>query len=122
MVEAGFAEQHFGAWQGLTYDAVHKETGEAAWRTPSTIQPPGGESYETVVSRVAGAMERIGLELSNRDVVVVAHAGSIRAALAKALGLTPDRALALSIDPLSVTSFAHHGGDAWSVDFVNRLP
>jgi alpha-ribazole phosphatase len=122
VVEPGFAEQHFGVWQGLTYDAVRVETGDDAWRTPSKIQPPGGESFDTVVARVAGALDRVGATFSGSEIVVVAHAGSIRAALAKTLDLAPDRALAISIDHLSVTAFAHHGDGAWSVEFVNRLP
>ncbi len=121
VVESGFAEQHFGDWQGFTYDAVRAETGNDAWRTPSQIQPPGGESFETVVGRVASTIERVGATFSGGEIVAVAHAGPIRAALATALDLTPDRALALSIDPLSMTAFARHGDGAWRVEFVNRL-
>ncbi len=122
IVEPGFAEQHFGVWQGLTYDAVRAETGDEAWRTPSLLQPPGGERYATVFARVASAIERVGAAFSGGDIVVVAHAGSIRAALAKALDLNLDRALSISVAPLSLTSFAQYGDDAWSVGFVNRLP
>jgi len=122
LVEPGFAEQHFGVWQGRTYDEVRAETGDEAWRIPSLLQPPGGERYDTVFARVASAIEQVGAACSGGDIVVVAHAGSIRAALAKALDLNLDRALSISVAPLSLTSIAQYGEDAWSVGFVNRLP
>lgn len=121
IVEPGMAEQHFGEWQGMTYDAVRAETGEAAWRTPSTIQPPGGERYDELYARVSQAVDRIGASHGGSDIVVVGHAGSIRAALAKALDLDLDRALSLSIAPLSLTCMTQHDERAWSVQFVNRL-
>lgn len=121
IVEAGFAEQHFGIWQGMTYDAVRAETGEKAWRTPSTLQPPGGERYEELYARVCAAIDRFCTSHEGADIVVVGHAGSIRAALAKALDLHLDRALAISVAPLSMTCLAHYGDDAWSVEYVNRL-
>lgn len=121
IVEPGFAEQHFGRWQGMTYDAVQAETGAAAWRTPSTIQPPGGERYDALYARVSETVDRVGASCSGGDIVVVGHAGSIRAALAKALDLNLDRALSLSVAPLSLTSMTCHGEGSWSVQFVNRL-
>lgn len=121
IVEPGFAEQHFGIWQGMTYDAVRAETGAAAWRTPSTIQPPDGERYDELYARVSDAVDRIGAAHGGGDIVVVGHAGSIRAALAKALDLHLDRALTLSVAPLSLTCMTQHDENAWSVQFVNRL-
>ena len=122
IVEPGFAEQHFGLWQGRTYDEVRAETGDDAWQTPSLLQPPSGERYDTVFARVVGAIERVGAAHAGGDIAVVAHAGSIRAALAKALDLNLDRALSISVATLSLTSIAQYGDDAWSVGFVNRLP
>jgi len=122
LVEPGFAEQHFGVWQGRTYDEVRAETGDDAWKTPSLLQPPDGERYDTVFARVAEAIVRVGAVHSGGDIVVVGHAGSIRAALAKALDLNLDRALSISVATLSLTSIAQYGDDAWSVGFVNRLP
>jgi len=54
------------------------------------------------------------------DVIVVAHAGTIRAALALALELSPDRALSFVIDPLSLTRLDRLD-DGWRVVTVNRI-
>jgi alpha-ribazole phosphatase len=52
--------------------------------------------------------------------VVVAHAGTIRAALALALELRPERGLAFVVDPLSVTRIDRLISDAGEIGY--RLP
>jgi alpha-ribazole phosphatase len=56
----------------------------------------------------------------------VIHGGSIRAAAALALDLTPAAALRLRVDHWSLTRLDHHatadGSGSWSVGCVNRLP
>ena len=79
------------------------------------MRPPGGESFIDMLARVGAAIDRI----EGPEILVVAHAGPIRAALAKALDLTPAGALSLCIDPLSLTCLVRHS-DAWLVEFVNR--
>lgn len=54
-------------------------------------------------------------------VTVVAHAGTVRAALALALGSVAP-ALAFAIAPLSVTRVTALPGGAWSVGAVNWRP
>ena len=76
-----------------------------------------------VVSRVAGAVRRIGAAEAGRDIVVVAHGGSIRAALAHALSINAERALGFAIDNCSLTRLDHFpSDDAWRVSAVNYLP
>ena len=123
--EPAFFEQHFGAWQGLTYaELADLRNGQdhRFWHAPATETPPGGESFAAVVERVASAMERIGRAEAGRDIVVVAHGGSIRAALAHALGIEPERALGFAIDNCSLTRLDHFAlENAWRVGAVNRL-
>lgn len=128
VVERGLAEQRFGDWEGLSHDAAAARFPEEArrfWTAPATERPPGGESFAEVMARVAGALDRLTAAYAGRDIVAVIHAGSVRAALAAALDLSPDAALRLRIDPLSLTRLDHHGssdgGHAWSVGTVNAL-
>lgn len=109
--EFAFAEQDFGAWEGQLYEHIDTD-----WSSPATLRPPGGESFTDVVTRVHEAIERI----EGPDILVVAHAGPIRAAVAKALDLAPEKALAVQVQPLSLTCLVRHG-HGWSIDFVNRL-
>ena len=76
-------------------------------------------------NRVRGAIERINVEHAGKDVIAVAHGGTIKAAIGLALGGQPERGLAFTIDNCSVTrldylaSSAHSG---WRVPMVNQQP
>jgi broad specificity phosphatase PhoE len=128
LVEPDFNEQHLGQWQGRTYAEIDADGGarlHPTWIAPADVAPPGGESFAAVQSRVAAAITRLTPQLRGRDVVVVAHGGTIRAALAMALDLDPARALAFSVDHVSLTRIDHideQGAAAWRLAYVNRLP
>jgi len=110
LVEPDLAEQHFGDWQGLTLAELGARRAGALhrfWLAPAHEAPPGGESFEGVVVRVAAAVERLTAAHRGRDIVAIAHGGSIRAALAVALELPPERALAFAIDNCSLTRLDH---------------
>ena len=92
-------EQNFGAWEGKTYDSVELEE---FWRNPALAAPPEGESFAEVCDRVGSEVAQIN-ETGESEIVAVAHAGSIRAALALALSLPPGQALAFEVAPLSLT-------------------
>jgi broad specificity phosphatase PhoE len=127
IIASELAEQHFGDWQGLTYEELEAVRGyQRFWHAPASERPPGGESFEDVVARVARAIERITAEHAGRDIVAVVHGGTIRAALALALGVEPERALGFSIDTCSVTRMDHLAGGtqgaAWRIVAVNQHP
>ncbi len=130
IVEPDLAEQHFGAWQGMTWDeirAAHEEASQEFWKDPTGNAPPGGESFAHVVARAGAVIKRLTTANSGRDMVCVAHAGSIRAALALALDLDPWKGLAVQIDNLSLTRVEHvperldmGHASAWRVVTVNQ--
>jgi len=127
-IEPAFAEQHFGDWQGLTWDEVASDGQAAAfWADPGRGVPPGGENFAEQIARVGRAVGRIGPEHAGGDVVVVAHAGTIRAALAGALGLEAASALSIQIETLSLSRIDQilasgpRRGGGWRVACVNRL-
>jgi broad specificity phosphatase PhoE len=122
--EPGLAEQHLGEWQGLPHDALAAKLRHPAhpfWPHAAEEEPPGGESFAAVTARVGEVLDRLAEAHAGEDVVVVAHGGSIRAAIAYALGLTGHQALAFSIRNLGVTRLERHGRD-WRVSAVNEEP
>ncbi|AWJ84382.1 phosphoglycerate mutase [Azospirillum sp. TSH58] len=128
LVERALAEQDFGRWEGLSHDAVadlHPEEARRFWSDPATEAAPDGESFAAVMERVAGAVARLTDLYAGRDIVAVIHGGSIRAALALALDLTPRAALRLAVAPLSLSRIDHYGsgeeGGSWSVTALNAL-
>jgi alpha-ribazole phosphatase len=117
--DCAFAEQDFGRWTGRTHEDIRRDS-EAAyddfWRAPATNRPPEGESFVEQIARVRDGVAA----LPAGDVIVVAHAGTIRAALAAALDTAPDRALSFVIDPLSLTRLDRLD-NGWRVVAVNRI-
>ena len=126
--EVAFAEQHLGEWQGLNRAAFFAsrpiEVG-SYWFAPIDDPAPGGESFMDLYNRVRGAIERINIEHAGKDVIAVAHGGTIKAAIGLALGDQPEKGLAFTIDNCSVTRLdhlasAHHCG--WRIPMVNQQP
>ena len=128
-------EQSFGDWQGLSHaelDALRDGAWHRFWLTPAEERPPGGESFVDLMARVGEAISRLNQAHGGRHIVAVAHGGTIRAALAQALGLHPERALAFEIANCSLTRIDHivgspgsHDpdvGEAWRVGLVNADP
>lgn len=66
-------------------------------------------------------LERLAATRPGGDVVIVAHDGSISAALAYAMGITPHQALPFSIRNLGLTRLEKTGAD-WRVAAVNEEP
>jgi alpha-ribazole phosphatase len=121
-VEPGFAEQHFGEWEGRPSADVWAEIRDAEKSWPADIQPPGGESFSQVAARVKSAALTWSEKFSGRPVVAVLHSGSIRSFLSTAMGDAPVEALSYAVDTLSVTRCDYFGPESWRVGFVNRLP
>ena len=124
--ERDLAEQHLGDWQGLDRAAfVAGLAPGSAWFAPADERAPNGESFADVVARVHGAVERLNQRWSGRDIVAVAHGGTVKAALAIALGLQPEGGLAFAIDNCSLTRLDHLQGEGWAgwrVAATNQRP
>jgi broad specificity phosphatase PhoE len=123
-VEPDLAEQDLGEWQGLSHERfaeLLRHPPHPFWPHAADEKPPGGEAFADVVARVGPVLERLVAETPNGDIVIIAHGGSIRAAIAHAMGLTPHQALAFSIKNLSLTRLERHGSD-WRVAAVNEEP
>jgi broad specificity phosphatase PhoE len=129
VVERDLVEQHFGEWQGVKYAELAARRGDdwkRFWLAPADETPPGGESFAALVARAAGAIRRLSERYAGRDNIAVTHGGTIRAALALALDLAPEAALAFSIDNLSLTRLDHFpeagASQGWRIATVNQPP
>jgi broad specificity phosphatase PhoE len=121
-IEPDLAEQALGEWQGIPHEALTarlREPPHPFWPHAAAERPPGGESLDDVRARVGPVIER--LANAGGDHVVIAHGGTIRAALAHALDLDAHRALMFSVKNLSLTTLERHGVQ-WRVVAVNEEP
>lgn len=115
-------EQDLGAWQGLPHEAFLdrlRHPPHPFWSIHWDERPPGGESFTDVVARVGPAIDNLVAENQGGDVVIVAHGGSIRAALAHAMGIGGQPVLAFSVKNLSLSRIEKVGPD-WRVAAVNE--
>jgi len=124
--EAAFAEQHLGQWQGMNRaEFIASRPVGSHWFADINEPAPGGESFMDLYRRTSRAIERINAEQAGRDVIAVAHGGTIKAAVGLALGGDPEKGLAFDIDNCSVTRldhFASEGRSVWRLPMVNQQP
>jgi broad specificity phosphatase PhoE len=91
----------------------------AHWRADSSFSPPGGESLETLSSRVAAACAELSQEAVGSTVVVVTHVSPIKAALAWALDVPVGIAWRMYVEEASVSRI-DIGADGPVVRWFNR--
>ncbi len=123
----GLNEHNFGAWHGQPQASV-------PWiedaRSYVRLRPPGGETYEELCQRVDEQLQTLEAAAAAADppgqsVLILAHAGTIRAALGRSLALPPFRCLSLAVDLLSVSEIVLYYDDRGevvcrSVQYINR--
>jgi broad specificity phosphatase PhoE len=92
IVDEGFREIHYGAWEGLTHAEILARYGDvrARWEIdPAVEKPPGGETGIEVGERALASLKRI-LETGNHDsFLIVSHKTVHRLILCAALGIDP---------------------------------
>ena len=102
-------EQDLGAWEGMD-PARMPDLGRLSPDALARHRPDGGESFDDMAARVIPVLQAL-----DRDTVIVAHAGTVRAALSMVVG---PAALSFAVAPLSLTVLQRAGAD-WAVQTVN---
>lgn len=121
-VEQRFREVGQGAWEGLTPDEIVQRdpAGYAAFHhDPVRNRPPGAEALDAFGKRVADALEELLSDCAGEHVLVVAHAGVIRAALGHVLQADPLAWYRVRVDNAALTRF-RRGPYGNKLEFHNR--
>jgi alpha-ribazole phosphatase len=121
-------EQDFGNWFGLSFDTLWQKIEPLPPHNWSLLaadtQPPGGEAFTEVMTRMRGFMEARVATGSCKPQIVFAHAGVIRAAVGAALDMDAQRALGFAVAPLSLTPLQYcdrpHLGGHWRLVSLNK--
>ncbi|HIF10068.1 MAG TPA: histidine phosphatase family protein [Sneathiellales bacterium] len=127
IIDPDLAEQDFGDWHGRSRQELEQEIDDLEphkfWIIPAEYEPPGGESFVTVMARVERAIQRHTAAHQGKTIVAVCHGGVINAAIGLALGLNSDQSLMFSVANLSTTRLDRlHGpglGGDWRMVFHN---
>ena len=92
-VDDRFKEIGFGAWEGLSPDDILARDINALkhfYKDPVRNRPEGAEPLETFSKRVWDAYEDVARKHVNEKVLIVGHAGVVRAISANILGMDLD--------------------------------
>ncbi|KUI23147.1 acid phosphatase [Mycobacterium sp. IS-1496] len=121
-VDEDLIETDFGAWEGLTFGEASQRDPElhGRWLRDTSVDPPGGESFDTVAHRVRRARNRIIADHGAATVLVVSHVTPIKTMLRLALNAGEGILYRLHLDlaSLSIAEFYPDGGS--SVRLVNQ--
>ena len=109
LIEPRFMEIGFGDWEGRSHDEIRQQDphGIANFlQDPVGCRPPGAEPLDRFVDRIRGAWQDLLLSFVGRHVLVVAHAGVIRAVTAEVLGMPFEHMFRLQVDNAAVNRVA----------------
>jgi len=117
-------EMAMGRWEGLTADQIRQREPDAFadWMARIGEFPfPEGESVPDLVARAGPAFDAIVAKASGSAIAIVAHGGTNRALLCRALGLPLARLLALGQDYGALTMLERRR-EAWALRRLNERP
>lgn len=104
--EVRFKEIGFGAWEGRTPDELRQSEPELLMRfyhDPITHRPEDAEESVAFIDRVVEAWQDLLREHTGRHVLVVAHAGVIRAIIGYVLEMPAANMFRLQIDNAAIS-------------------
>jgi alpha-ribazole phosphatase len=99
--DARLQELHFGDWEGQLFDDIEPTALQQWTDNFATAAPPNGETFVDLYERVGAFWQEL-LATEAEQVVIVTHAGVIRALLARVLNLPLENAFQFRIDAGSV--------------------
>ena len=117
-------EMAMGRWDGLTAAEIRAREPEAFvdWMARVGEFPfPEGESVPDLVRRAWPAFEAIVAAHAGASIAIVAHGGTNRALLCRALGLPLGRLLAFGQD-YGALSVLERAGEGWALRRLNERP
>lgn len=118
-VDQRLLEIDFGDWENRRFDAL--DPNQLRTWTEHFVErgPPNGESFNDVCRRAAAFWEELLSRPDAGQIVVVTHAGIIRALFVHVLQLPPAQAFRLAVDAGSVHKLRYEDGYVY-VDYINR--
>jgi broad specificity phosphatase PhoE len=123
-VRPELAELDFGEWEGRSWRSLapRQRRLHRAWLSdPWHVTPPGGESLRSLWRRVGRVWRDLQASLDGGATVVVAHGGSLRVLLCRALRLPPRALGRFWLRPGAVSCLAWDAGCAW-IEALNHDP
>ncbi|MGD1067109.1 MAG: histidine phosphatase family protein [Vulcanimicrobiaceae bacterium] len=122
-LDPAWREMQLGDWEGLTWEqilAANPDLVDMKEMTPRTYAARGGESFDDLCVRIAGAVAGVQAQTPpNGTALVATHAGVLHALLRVLLGEAESKALSVRFVPASLTRFTFEGA-RWQLDVLNE--
>jgi broad specificity phosphatase PhoE len=121
-VDADLIETDFGAWEGLTFSEASERDPQLhqRWLRDTSVQPPAGESFDSVAERIRRFQARVISEHPGETVLVVSHVTPIKTMLRMALDAGPGILYRLHLDLASLSIAEFYPDGLASVRLVNQ--
>ena len=133
IIENNLVEQSFGDWSGKKISEIwkvinkNKDKHNFSFISPE-FSPPNGESFLEQIKRVEIWLKKLKLK-AGQSILIITHAGTIRAILSHALQIKPDFAIGLEVthqscsvlEMLSKKDNKHKGGQFRLLSFNNVI-
>ncbi len=114
-IETEFREVGFGSWEGKTREQLKADSLQEYqdfYRDPVNCRPPGAEPLDDFIQRVTRAYHAQLQQHSGKHILIVAHAGVMRAIIADTLHSAPLGLYRIKVDNAGISRIQHdqHGG------------
>ncbi|MBA3755474.1 MAG: histidine phosphatase family protein [Nitrosomonas sp.] len=109
-VEPRFKEVGFGVWEGLSHDEVkigRVTEYQAFLKDPVNCRPQGAELLDDFIQRIGSAYEETIERYQGSHFLIVAHAGVMRAIIAKTVYASPAGLYRIKISNGGITRIRH---------------
>ncbi|MCX7097837.1 MAG: alpha-ribazole phosphatase [Methylococcales bacterium] len=116
-VDARIQELYFGDWEGQRFDDIDAVALQHWMDNFATEKPPNGESFADLYQRSSEFWQDL-ISSDAEQLIIVTHAGVIRALLARVLNLPAASAFQFRIDPGSVHKLQHIDNYTY-IDYLN---
>lgn len=124
ILEPELREVGFGDWEGLTRQdllSTRAEEYHAFYRDPVNNRPNGAEPLPAFGERVGSAYEHLASSHQGQHLLVIAHAGVIRATLGHVMHAPPGAWYRAAVDNAALSGF-ERGPNGSRLLFHNWLP
>ena len=120
--DAGLDEINFGAWTGMTFEALQGAPGWQAWNQfRATAPTPGGETMLEALGRALRCLARWRQAVPDGEVVIVSHQDVLKAVLAHSLGAPLDLMQRIELRAGSCSVLRVFGNEDMRVEGTNLL-
>ena len=120
-IENNLKEVGFGSWEGQTPDQIKNNNPEEYnkfYADPVNNRPAGAEPLDAFCSRVVQAYLHSVSEHRGKHILLVAHAGVIRAILAHTMHCAPIGLYKIKVANAGISRIRFNG-DSGTVEFIN---